>query len=60
VIAARSRYDNRPAGARAEPSTERSRTGRVPVEIAWELLLGLYLAFKGFRRTEPMVVAQPA
>jgi len=30
------------------------------VEIAWELSLGLYLTFRGFRRTDRMLVAQPA
>jgi hypothetical protein len=30
------------------------------VEIAWELSLGLYLTFKGFRSTAPVLVAQPA
>lgn len=30
------------------------------VEIVWELSLGLYLTFKGFRRTDPALVAQPA
>jgi hypothetical protein len=30
------------------------------VEIAWELSLGLYLTFKGFRGTAPIRVAQPA